>query len=80
MSHTLLALLGAMLVNERFRRALAKGDRYATLSERGFFLTRGEREIFERMMESFESGKLDEACKSIQSQCPIWPCSFFSID
>lgn len=90
MSHTLLAVLGATLVDANFRRSLtrkgkksakaANGDRCAALRARGFFLTRGECEIFERMMESFESGRLDETCMKMQVECPNWPCGFFTFD
>lgn len=90
MSHTLLAVLGATLVDGNFRRTLMKkgkksaratnGDRCAALRAHGFFLTRGECEIFARMMESFESGRLDGPCREIQDTCPEWPCSFFTFD
>lgn len=90
MSHTLLAVLGGMLVDKRFRRALMKKEkksakatkaaRGAALRARGFFLTRGEGEILARMVKSFESGRLDRPCRELQDICPEWPCSFFKFD
>lgn len=83
MSHNLMAILGTMVVDQHLRRTLTKSttvDRVAALRSRGFFLSRGETEIFCKMMESFESGRLDEACMMIQTECPNWPCFWFTID
>ena len=90
MSHTLLAVLGAMVMDGNFRRTLTEkgrdsarattGDRQAALRERGFFLTRGESEGFARMVESFESGRLDDGCATFQRECPNWPCKDLTFD
>jgi hypothetical protein len=82
MSHTLMAILGSMLVDGHLRKGLlskTRSERTALLKQRGFFLSRGEVEVYERMMNSFESGALDDMCVSIESECPKWPCSFFTI-
>lgn len=83
MSHNLSAVLGSLLVDGHFRKSmmgLQKYDRMAILKAHGFFMSRGEQEVFARMMESFEAGKLDEACNQVRSECPDWPCSWFTFD
>lgn len=90
MSHTLLAVFGAMVMDGNFRRTLTgkgidsaratTGDRQAVLRERGFFLTCGEREVVDRMIASFQSGRVDDACALFARECPEWPCSDFRFD
>lgn len=81
MSHTLMAVLGSVLVDGRFRKGLLEqSERVAWLKQHGFFLSRGEFEVFQNMMKSFECGKLDDVCLKIAAECPNWPCSYFSAE
>ena len=84
MSHTLMAVLGSVLVDERLRKSLLgtreRVERLSILKQRGFFLSKGERKVFECMMKSFESGALNDLCLRLEAECPDWPCTHFSFD
>lgn len=82
MSQTLLAILGTLVVNGDLRRTMLTSNRdarVAALKERGFFVSYAEIEVVERMLSSFESGEVADACARIASECPDWPCSHFKI-
>ena len=73
MSHTLMAILGTMVVDGDLRGSLVKSgrdERLRRLRDYGFFLTRAEHEAFEKMMRTFESGELEEACGRVAVLLP----------
>jgi hypothetical protein len=82
MSHTLMAVLGTLMVDGELRSSLIDSDRdqrLRTLKDRGFFLTRAEYATFENMMVTVASPDMDKICAQMRSFCPDWPCSFYTM-
>jgi hypothetical protein len=80
MSHTLMAILGTLMIDGDLRGSLVKSDReqrLRTLKDRGFFMTRTEHETFEKMMKSVASDEMERICAQMRVFCPDWPCSSY---
>ncbi len=71
-------LLGAMLIDDAFRRAMI-GDTDAALNEYCIPLTPAQYDAVSRMVESFRSGRCDDAVARVRGECPVWPCSDFQL-
>ena len=69
-----LEIFAAMLIHESFKAEMVENIG-ATLSSKGYTLSSHEREVLDKIVDSFKQDNLDSAINNVRHECPIWPCN-----